>query len=73
MKDILSNNEKDIIQDPKYKTALTNLVCIFIHLLFLLIFIKFRALIMLKQTLKKDIILLDLLNKLVLNIMKSSV
>lgn len=60
MKDILSNNEKDIIQDPKYKTALTNLVYIFIHLSFLFIFIKFRALIMLKQTLKKDIILLDL-------------
>jgi hypothetical protein len=73
LKDILSNNEKDIIQDPKYKTALTNLVCIFVHLSFLLIFIKFRALIMLKQTLKKDIILLDLLNKLVLNILKSSV
>jgi hypothetical protein len=73
LKDILSNNEKDIIQDPKYKTALTNLVCFFIYLPFLLIFIKFRALIMLKQTLKKNIIMLDLLNKLVLNIMKSSV
>ncbi len=64
MKDVLLNNEKDIIQDPKYITALINLVCIFIHLSFLLIFIKLRALIMLKQTLKKDIILLDLLNKL---------